>query len=242
VENPVLANIKKFRYATTDEVATRAGAAVKTFALLAVVVMCAGGTWIWAASQASMPYGVMLGSAIGAFILGIIGVNSPERCEFIAPGYAVFEGITLGIWSLYFETLYPGIIGLAVFSTFGVLGTMLFLWGANIIKVTDKFVSTIKVAMLSICFLYILDIILSMFGVPLPFLQIGGPGSIVISAIVVLVASFNLLIDFDVIDKTTKNGSPKYYEWYGALGLMISLIWLYMEIVRLIANLSSSDD
>jgi uncharacterized YccA/Bax inhibitor family protein len=243
--NPLIAGARRIRVAASENAATAVGTAVKTFALLAVVIVCAAFSWKWAAVQAHTPWGIMLGCTLVAFILGLVGIKNPEKVEWIAPGYAVFEGVTLGIWSMYFEHMYPGIISLGVFSTFGVLGTMLFLWSSKIIKVTEKLTSLIVTSMGAICFMYIIDIVLSMFGIGLPFLRIGGPGSILISIVIVLVASFNLLLDFEEIDRAVRNGAPKHMEWYNAFGLLISLIWLYLEIVRLIANIaasSSSDD
>ncbi|MEO6810935.1 MAG: Bax inhibitor-1/YccA family protein, partial [Isosphaeraceae bacterium] len=140
-----------------------------------------------------------------------------------------------------FNQRYPGIATQAVGLTFGVLFVMLFLYGSRIIKVTQKLVVGIVAATGAVALLYIVTMVLSLFHIQVPFIFGAGPIGIGFSLFVVGLAAFNLLLDFDVIERGAATGAPKYMEWYGAFGLMVTLIWLYLEILRLLAKLQSRD-
>ena len=155
----------------------------------------------------------------------------------LSPIYAFCEGLFLGGISFVFEVKYPGIVFQAVALTFGCLFAMLFLYKANIIKVTDKFMNTIFIATFGIAIIYLLSWILSFFHIQVPAIYSSSPIGIGFSLIVCVIAAFNFLIDFEIINRTAANFLPKYYEWYGAFGLLVTLVWVYIEILRLLAKL-----
>lgn len=182
----------------------------------------------------------------GGAILGLIAVIAatykPEWSPTIAPIYAALEGLFVGsISAVYANAFIPGIIWQAVTLTMAVFFIMLFVYKAGIIKVTQKFRSGVIMATGAILLVYIVNIVLSLFGINMPFLHEGGMLGIGISLVIIGVASLNLLLDFDNFDKGEKHGAPAYYEWFFALGLLVTLVWLYLEILRLLAIMTSSD-
>ena len=176
------------------------------------------------------------GGAIVGFVLALIVCFT--RLKFLIPVYAVCEGLFLGGISAQFEAYYPGIVTQAVAGTFAALFSMLILYRANVIKCTDKFRSVIFIATLSIAAVYLINFIGSFFNLQVPALNSASPLGIGISLIVCLVAALNLIIDFDFIEKGSQMMLPKDMEWYGAFGLMVTIVWLYLEILKLLAKLS----
>lgn len=177
------------------------------------------------------------GGAIVGFILAMIIIFTKNKV-FI-PVYAVCEGLVLGGISATFEVSYPGIVSQAVAGTFAALFSMLILYRTNIIRCTDKFRSVIFISTVSIAVVYLVNFIGSFFHMQVPLLNSSSNGGIVISAVVVVIAALNLIVDFDFIERGAQNMLPKDYEWYGAFGLMVTLVWLYLEILRLLAKLNS---
>lgn len=201
-----------------------------------LLVVAAGFSW----SRITLGFtdlGMMLttGGAIVGFILALI--ISFTRNKILVPVYAVCEGLFLGGISATFEASYPGIVTQAVAGTFAALFSMLILYRAKIIQCTDKFRSVIFIATLSIALVYLINFIGSFFHMAVPGINSSSPLGIGISAIVVIVAALNLIIDFDFIEKGEQRMLPKDYEWYGAFGLMVTIVWLYLEILRLLAKL-----
>lgn len=173
--------------------------------------------------------------AIAGFILALI--ISFTRNKFLVPVYAVAEGLCLGGISAVFEQSYQGIVVQAVAGTFAALFSMLILYRANIIKCSDKFRSVIFISTCSIAVIYLVDLIGRFFHYAVPVINSSSGLGIGFSAIVVVIAALNLIIDFDFIEQGAKRMLPKDMEWYGAFGLMVTLVWLYLEILRLLAKL-----
>lgn len=216
------------------------GTVNKVFIMLFLVVIAASYTWKFMGSQnLSALSAYMIGGAIGGFIVAIITVFKKTWAPFTAPVYAVLEGLFLGGISAYFDAKYPGIVINAVALTFGTLFALLFAYKSGRIKVTQNFRLGVVAATGGIAFAYFFSFILGMFGINLGFIHGNGILSIIISLVVVVVAAMNLVLDFDFIESGAKSGAPKYMEWYGAFGLIVTLVWLYIEFLRLLAKLSS---
>ncbi|HEY3371946.1 MAG TPA: Bax inhibitor-1/YccA family protein [Prolixibacteraceae bacterium] len=248
--NPVFGkNIFNQSVTSTDEgVMTVNGTINKTAIMLAIVIFAATFTWrkfmgaIDPALPGVMPQGIMgwmLGGAIGGFITALITIFSPRRAAMTAPIYAVCQGLFLGAVSAMFEAMYPGLVMRAVSLTFGVFVIMLLLFRSGTIQVTDKFRTVIIAATGGIALVYLVSFIASMFGASLGFMQGNSLVSIGFSLVVVVVAALNLILDFDMITRGADARAPQYMEWYGAFGLMVTLIWLYLEMLRLLSKLNS---
>ncbi len=184
----------------------------------------------------------LLVGGIGGFITAIITVFSPQRAGVTAPIYAVFEGLFLGGISALFESMYPGLVVRAVALTFGVFFILLMLYRSGKIRATGKFRMGIMAATGGIALVYFISFIASLFGANLGFMYGSSNISIGFSLLVVGIAALNLILDFDFIERGSAAGAPKYMEWYGAFGLMVTLIWLYMEILRLLAKFAARRD
>lgn len=233
-----------------DGVMTVNGTINKTGLMFLIVLFAASFTWrkffgaIDPANPAVMPQGIMVWAmvgAIGGFITAIITAFSPRRSAMTAPIYAVFEGLFLGAISAIFEARFPGLVVRAVSLTFGVFFIMLLLYRSGTIRVTNKFRTIIFAATGGIALVYLVSFIVGMFGVNVTFLYDSSPLSIGISLFVVAIAALNLILDFDMIVQGANAHAPKYMEWYGAFGLMVTLIWLYLELLRLLSKIASRD-
>jgi uncharacterized YccA/Bax inhibitor family protein len=178
--------------------------------------------------------------AIGGFIVAIVTVFKKEWSPVTAPIYALLEGLVLGGISAMFDLRYPGIAIQAVALTFGTLMALLLAYSSRLIKVTQKFQMGVIAATGGIVLFYFLQMILGFFHVPfLSSVNGSGPLGIVFSVIVVAVAALNLVLDFNFIEQGVNFGAPKYMEWYGAFGIMVTLVWLYLEILRLLSKTRS---
>ncbi len=180
----------------------------------------------------------MYGGMIGGLILVIISVFKPQYSAITAPAYAAFEGLFVGAITAIYAQAYDGIVFQAVSLTIALLFCMLFLYKSGIIKVTPEFRTAVIMATFAILGIYILSFVLSFFGINIPFLHEGGMMGIGISVVIIGVACLNLLLDFDNFDRGEELGLPKYYEWFFGMGLLITLVWLYLEILRLLAMLN----
>ncbi len=178
-------------------------------------------------------------SAIVSFVLVLATCFNIRIAKYTAAPYALFEGLLLGAVSMAFEAQWQGIVLQAVFATFATMFVMLALYKARIIRYTAKFQAVLTTAMLSILAIYLIQFIASFFGRGIPLIWEAGPVGIAFSLVVVGIAAFSLVQDFFFIETASQNMLSKDYEWYGAMGLMITLIWLYMEILRLFAKLNS---
>ncbi len=233
-----------------DGVMTVNGTINKTGLMLLIVIFAATFTWrkFFGAFDPTVPgalppgvIGWMIGGAIGGLITALITTFSPRRAAMTAPIYAVFEGLFLGAISAMFEAIYPGLVMRAVSLTFGVFFIMLLLYRSGTIRATEKFKTVIFAATGGIALVYLVSFVVGMFGINVGFLHGNSMLSIGISLFVVVVAALNLILDFDMITQGTNARAPKYMEWYGAFGLMVTLIWLYLEMLRLLSKLASRD-
>lgn len=235
--NPIL-NHKSFNKATalsaSEGYMTVNGTVQKTGILTVLVVFSA----IWSWTNPSSTW--MIVGAIGGLITGLITAFKPNAAPITAPIYATFQGLFLGGISLLFETQMGmnGIVMQTITLTFGVLFLMLFLYQSGAIKVTDKLRMGVVAATGGIMVMYLLNFILSFFNAAFFTMADTSLMAIGINLVIVGVAAFNLLLDFDFIDRATKSGAPKGMEWYAAFGLMVTLIWLYLELLKLLSRLN----
>jgi uncharacterized YccA/Bax inhibitor family protein len=234
-------------YTPASEVMTVKGTINKTALMLLLVIAGAVYTWNkFFEAIAVNPEGGMAAVApwlivggIGGFITVLVTVFRPQSSGISAPIYAVFEGLLLGGLSAIFESMYQGIVMRAVALTLAVFFAMLFLYRSGIIKVSRKFMLGVFAATGGIALIYLVSFIAGLFGAQFSFLYGNSNFSIGFSLVVVVVAALNLVLDFSFIENAAQTGAPKYMEWYGAFGLMVTLIWLYLEILRLLSKVAS---
>jgi uncharacterized YccA/Bax inhibitor family protein len=183
----------------------------------------------------------MFGGLIGGFVLSLIIIFKQKTAPYLALPYAALEGFALGGISAMFELKYPGIAIQAVGLTFGVLGAMLIGYTLRIIKVTARFRSIVIGLTGAIALFYVVAMVLSLFHINLSILSVNNasPLSILFSLAVMVVAAMNLLLDFNIIETGVSQGAPRYMEWYCAFGLMVTLVWLYMEVLRFLGKMRS---
>src|SRR6266581_6450229 len=238
--NPAL-NAKTFADVRRDPTApamTLEGTVNKAAFLLFLVAVPAA--WVWSQVRAGFDPAVAgpwiaLG-VIGGLIVAIVTIFKKEWSPVTAPVYAALEGLALGGLSALLESKYPGIAMQAVACTFATFAAMFLAYRSGLIKATEKFKLGVVAATGAIALYYVVGLVLSFFGVAMPFLQGNSTASLVVSGVIVVVAALNLILDFDFIETGVTAGAPKFMEWYGAFGLMVTLIWLYLEILRLLAK------
>jgi uncharacterized YccA/Bax inhibitor family protein len=241
--NPSL-NSKTFeRAAPGAGVMTIEGTVNKVGILLLLMLVPASYMWskVMNAWDPSAAMGTAMLGAIGAFIFALITVFKKTWAPVTAPIYAVLEGLFLGAISGVFNQAYPGIAMQAVALTIGTLFTLLLAYRSGIIKATENFKLGVVAATGGIAMLYLVSIVMGFFGASIPFIHSNGTFGILFSLFVVVIAALNLVLDFDFIETGAEMGAPKYMEWYAAFGLMVTLVWLYLEILRLLAKLQSRD-
>lgn len=242
--NPTL-NEKSFEQTLSDarsESMTVRGTMHKFGFLMLMVMAGAFFAWNWFnAGKNVLP--LMTFGALGGLVVALIIVFKKQWSGYLAPAYGILEGLFVGAISAYFNFLfqekYPDIIMHAVLITFGVAAGMYLLYTFQLIKVTQKFRSMIMIATAGIAIFYLLTWILSFFDIHFAFLSNGSTFGIIFSLAVIAIASLNLLLDYDMIEQGAAMGAPKYMEWYGAFGLLVTLVWLYLEILRLLAKMNS---
>lgn len=235
------------------EAMTLQGTVNKTIVLLALLVISA--SWVWgkvmqpasafegmetaARQMPSSVGGLMMVGLFGGLITGFVTIFNKKIAGITAPIYALFEGLMLGGLSAMFEMQYPGIVIQAVSLTFGTLFCLLMAYKSGIIKATENFKLGIVAATGAICLIYFVSLIMGFFGTTIPMIHGSGPVGIGFSLFVVTIAALNLVMDFDFIEHGAESGAPKHMEWYGAFGLLVTLVWLYIEILRLLSKLAS---
>lgn len=219
----------------SDQAMTINGAVNKTLILTGIMLVTA----TFSALFANMLFFWV--GLIGGAIVYFIAARNPQRAGTLAPIYAALEGLIVGTASIIYASAFEGIIFHAVTLTIGVLLAMLFIYKTGIIKVTEKFRAGVSMAVGAVMILYLVNLVLYFFGINMPFLHEAGPIGIGISLVIIGIAAMNLLLDFDNFEKGEQYQAPKYMEWYSAMGLLFTLVWIYLEILHLIAMLQSSD-
>jgi uncharacterized YccA/Bax inhibitor family protein len=220
-----------------NDTMTISGTMNKSFILLFLLVSTAYAAWTLTYAGFN-PLILAIGGAVVGLILVLISTFKPHLSPYLAPAYALFEGLFIGGISAIFEAMYPGIVINAVAATFVTFLVCLGLYKFNIVKVTEKFKSVVIAATVAIALYYVVTFLLSMFTSFVPVHYGNSWISIGISVFVIVIAALNLFLDFDRIDEGVSKSMPKYMEWYGAMGLMITLVWLYVEFLRLLSKIS----
>ena len=238
--NPVL-NAKTFANVKRVEgtpVMTLEGTVNRTAFLLLILMATATWTWMEAFIEAPVD-GYLFVGLLGGFAVGLVTVFAPGIAKFTAPIYAALEGLALGAISAIYEAQFKGIVIQAVGLTFGVLLALLIVYRLRIIPVTENFKMGICAATGAIAIFYLVAIGLSFAGIRIGMLHEGTPLGIGFSLFVITIAALNLVLDFDFIEQGVEHGAPKHMEWYAAFGLVVTLIWLYVAILRLLSKLRS---
>lgn len=218
------------------------GTVNKAFITLIILLGSAFSTWmLYFDGYNVVP--MAIGGALVGLILALIVSFAPKAAPFLVPVYAVAEGMFLGAISAKFEErVGSGITLNAILLTMGVFFALLIAYKTRLIKATENFKLGVVAATGGIALVYLINFILGFFGMQVPFLHESSWIGIGISVVIVIIAALNLVLDFDFIENGAAQGAPKYMEWYGAFGLMVTLVWLYLEILRLLAKLAASRD
>jgi uncharacterized YccA/Bax inhibitor family protein len=240
--NPALkeSTFRGLPVAAEGEGMTIEGTVNKTYVLFLLLIVGVAGAVV---AEESALYGLMMLGAIGGLITALVTVFRKQWAPITAPIYALLEGLFVGAISLVMEAAYPGIVLPAVSLTFGTLFALLAAYRSGLIKATENFKLGVAAATGAIFVVYLAQFVLGIVGVQIGFLHeaIFGAGwlGIGVSVVVIIVAALNLVLDFDFIEQGSAARAPKYMEWYGAFGLLVTLIWLYLEILRLLSKLRS---
>ena len=213
---------------------TLSGTVNKTGFVLVLTIVSAGYAW-----GNPMMHGLTIPAAVVGFILAMVTIFRPTIGHITVPAYAIVEGVFLGGISMVFDAMYPGIVVQAVFLTFGTLGALLLAYSSGLIQATENFKLGVAAATGGIAILYLINFAMSFFGSGIGIITDSSMMGILFSGFVVVIAALNLVMDFDFIEEGAEIGAPKYMEWYGAFGLLVTLIWLYLEILRLLAKLQN---
>ena len=225
----------------TREAMTIEGTVFKTFILLALVVAAAAVTWTMVGSANALVGPLAIGGAIGGLIVALVTIFKQEWAPFTSPVYAILEGLFLGAVSAILNLQYPGIVPQAVTLTFGTLFCLLGAYRTGMIRATENFKLGVVAATGAIFVVYLISFVLRLFGTTFPFIHEAGLIGIGFSLFVVVIAALNLVLDFDFIEEGARQGAPRYMEWYAGFGLLVTLVWLYLEILRLLSKLNSRD-
>ena len=243
--NPTLSE-KAFNHYSQEqigEVMTVQGTIKNSFVMLFLLV--ASSLFVWSKASSLGLEAITVWTGIGfvaSLILAIVTTFKKEWAAFTAPFYAVTEGLLIGGISIYAETQFPGIVFQAVTLTFGTFFCLLFAYTSGYIKATENFKAGMVSAMGGIFIVYLASFVLGIFGIQVPLIHSSGLFGIGFSVFVVIIAALNLVLDFDFIEKAAEKRLPKYFEWYGAFALTVTLVWLYLEILRLLIKLNSRRD
>ncbi|MDN7225668.1 Bax inhibitor-1/YccA family protein [Planococcus liqunii] len=237
--NPSLKDevFEKGGYTNSGRTMTIQGTVNKTFILLLLVLATAVYSWNQYLSNPETILPLILVGGIGGFVVAMVTIFMPKAAPFTAPLYALLEGLFIGAISAQYEVQYGGIVFQAVLLTIGVLLSLLLAYKSGFIKVTQNFRLGVVAATGAIFVVYLISFVGSFFGFNIPHLHESTPLGIIISIVIVIIAALNLVLDFDYIEKASEKRVPKYFEWYGAFGLLVTLVWLYLEILRLLAKL-----
>ena len=249
MSNPILSEktFEKTRQATagvySGDVMTMKGTINKSILLFITLLVPAAWIWWKMGGNPETAQGLtswMIGSAILGFVLSLVIVFKKSWAPVIAPLYAAVEGVFLGLISMVFDYIYPGIVMEAVGVTLLVFAAMLMAYRTGLLRATPMFTKVIVMATLGVAFFYLINMIVT-WVTGNNWYAGSSTLSIVVSAVVAGIAAFNLILDFNMIEEGSKSGFPKYMEWFCAFGLMVTIVWLYLEILRLLAKLQSRD-
>lgn len=239
--NPALNESTFETYAVAgEETMTIQGTVNKSFILIALVFSTALLSWDFMTQSGGIIY--VIGSAILALIVGLLTSFKPTWSPYTAPAYALFEGVFLGALSGFIDSIYPGIAIQAVLLTCGTFLCLLMAYRSGLIKATENFKLGIVAATGAIGLIYLASFVLGFFGIQIPYIHGNGIIGILFSVAVVVIAALNLVLDFDFIEQGAEKGAPKYMEWYASYGLLVTLVWLYIEILKLLIKLTSKRD
>lgn len=239
--NPSLSEKAFSNLEVTPDPMTLGGTVNKTAMLLALMLIPA--LWVWSRyfsnpEGAASLFPLVIGSAIAGLVLSLIIIFAKRSAPIVAPLYALVEGVFVGAISAFYEAKYPGIVMQAVALTFGTLFCLLAAYRSGLIRATENFKLGVVAATGAICLLYLVNLCLRLFtDLSIPFIHESGVLGICFSLFVVVIAALNLVLDFDFIERGVERQCPKYMEWYAAFGLMVTLVWLYLEILRLLGKL-----
>jgi uncharacterized YccA/Bax inhibitor family protein len=252
--NPVMGeqifNKARQNVAFNTERMTLDGTVNKTAILLGLALITAMWSWnvvfpgsanVAVGALPSPPGWLLMGAPFAAIIAALVTVFKPTVAHVSAPVYALLEGLVLGTISAMFEVSFPGIAMQAAFGTLATLGGLLLAYRSGVIQVTDKFRLGVVAATSGIFMLYFASFIMSFFGAEIPFIRGGGIMGIGFSLVVVVIAALNLVLSFDSVERGVEGGAPKHMEWYGAFGVMVTLVWLYIEMLILLSKLRGRD-
>lgn len=239
--NPALSESALDRLSAKESTskATIGGTAIKTFILFVVTVIGATFGWNAMASASSSVGLILIVSSLLAFVFALITIFKPALAMFTGPLYALSQGYVLGAISQTFNASYNGIVVQAIGLTGAIFFVSLWAFSLGLIKVTNKMKVGIIIATLGIFMYYLVAFVLGLFGITAPLIIDSGPWGILFSVVVVIIATLNLFLDYDMIQNLVNRGAPKQMEWYGAFALIVTLIWLYMEVLRLLSKVRS---
>ena len=223
------------------QVMTLQGVVNKTFILALLLVISGGFSWQLVQANPQLSGMLSIGSALVGLVLVLASSFKPTWSPIIAPAYGVVEGIFVGVISARYSGLYDGIVLQAALLTLGILFALLFAYQSRLIQATENFRLGLVAATGGIAIVYLASIVLSFFGIQIPLIHESGLVGIGFSLVVVVIAALNLVLDFDFIEKGVAHGAPKYMEWQSALGLLVTIVWLYIEMLRLLSKLRSRD-
>lgn len=217
---------------------TLSGVINRSILLLLLVAGTAAGVWTYSSSHPSMIYPMVMIGALGGFVVAMATTFKRNWAPVTSPVYAILEGLFIGGISLVMEQRFPGLVLQAVMLTFGVMFALLAAYQSRIIRPSQTFKSVIVGATFGIVVVYLVSMVLQLFfHTAIPMINDGGPIGITFSLVVVGIAALNLVLDFDFIENGVASGAPKWMEWYAAFGLIVTLVWLYIEVLRLLSKM-----
>ena len=240
--NPVFneKTFDKFAYLTGTAPAspmTMRGTIDRAAILFAIAVSTAALSWVFVSSAPALALPVALGGGIVAFLLAIVISFNPTSAPFVSPVYAALEGVFLGAISRVLEARYPGIAAQGILGTGVIFGVMLLLYRTRIIRATETFKKVVISMTAAVVVMFVIAVVMRMFGSAMPFLNDATPIGIGVSLFLLGLASVNLILDFDLIEQGETSGAPKAMEWYAAFGLLVTVAWIYIDVIRLLSKL-----
>ncbi|SFR16948.1 MULTISPECIES: Bax inhibitor-1/YccA family protein [unclassified Paenibacillus] len=242
--NPVLRDdifLREDEREASEQRMTIGGTVNKTLLLLVLLIVSGSITWYMTYEGTVEVLSLLTAGFIGMAGVALAISFFPKTASLLSPVYAILSGFALGGVSAFMEYEYPGIVANAILLTVGILFLMLFMYTQRIIKVTRGFISFVVLCTMAIFLVTLVDFILNFFGMNVPYIHETGWLGIGISLFIVIIAALNLLVDFNFIEEQADQGAPKYMEWYGAFALLVTLVWLYVRILDLLAKFSKRD-